>query len=478
LRRPTHKLPVPATEKANKRPTTIGTQPSNAVLFIVVLIFRPDRLPRTLRRPSRAQLLSAARGRALHLPGLQNFTTIARAVQKLPTLQSVLSLPRRRIIVPPSWLLMVRLTFGLGLASCLAADSLTASDHYWVYVGTYTARGSKGVYRCDFDPATGKLGRAVLAAETENPSFLAVHPNGRYLYAVNEVDHGSVTAFALDTRTGALTLLNHQSSRGAAPCHLSVDRAGKHVLVANYGSGTVAVLPIGEDGRVGKATSVVQHHGSSKNPQRQEGPHAHCIVLDKANHFAFVCDLGLDKVMIYRYDADSGALTANDPPSASVKPGSGPRHMAFDPDERHAYVINEMASTVTAFDYDAQKGTLTSTQTLPTIPADFRGDTSCAEIEVHPSGKWVYGSNRGYNSIVSYAVENEGQLRLARQARQGINIPRNFAIAPQGGWVLVANQDGDSVIVFRHDKTNGSLEPTDRQIRAAVPVCLVFVKKS
>ena len=246
-------------------------------------------------------------------------------------------------------------------------------ETYWVYIGTYTGENSKGIYRFDLDPATGKLTNKALAGESASPSYLAFHPNGRFLYSVNEMPPpgkkgGGVSAFAIDQKTGDLTFLNQESSVGEGPCHLIVDKEGKHVLAANYGSGSVVVLPIDEKGRLGEPDRFRPAQGQEQRPGAQEGPHAHCVALDAANHFAFVCDLGLDKVLIYKYDAAKGKLTPNDPPAADVAPGSGPRHIAFTPDGKFAYVVNELNSTMTAFAYDADHGALKTLQTLSTLP--------------------------------------------------------------------------------------------------------------
>ncbi|HEY5311979.1 MAG TPA: beta-propeller fold lactonase family protein, partial [Pirellulales bacterium] len=296
--------------------------------------------------------------------------------------------------------------------------SLAEPQHekLWVYVGTHTAGGkSKGIYRCDLTLDDGQLSEPVAVAETVNPTFLALHPSGRFLYAVSEVaatdgkKSGGVAAFALDPASGNLTALNKQSSGGAGPCHVNVDRAGRHVLVANYGSGSAAVIAIEKGGKLGQQTAHVQHHGAGADPRRQEGPHAHSINLDAANQFAVVCDLGLDLVAMYHYDAAAGTLVACDPPGAKVAPGSGPRHFAFHPDGKHAYVINEMASTVTAFDYDPKSGRLSELQTISTLPSNFQGSNTTAEVQVHPSGKFLYGSNRGHNSIAVFQIDSAGR---------------------------------------------------------------------
>jgi 6-phosphogluconolactonase len=382
----------------------------------------------------------------------------------------------------------------IGLVSVLSASSGRADEQQarrdenvsakmLVYVGTYTGGKSQGIYACELDPASGALRRLGVAGDVKNPSFLAIHPNRQYLYAVSEVADlpggGAVTAFAIDLAGGRLTRLNHQSSRGAGPCHLVVDRQGNNVLVANYSGGSVAVLPIEPDGRLAPASAFIKHQGSSINPQRQEGPHAHSINVDPANRFAVAADLGLDKVMIYRFDSATGRLAANDPPSVSVPPGSGPRHFAFHPDGLHAYVINELKSTVTAFNYDYQRGRLEVIQTISTLPKDYAGENTTAEVQVHPSGKFLYGSNRGHDSIALFEVDRKtGRLApLGHQPTAG-HTPRNFGIDPDGRYLLAANQDSDSVQVFRIDEQTGRLSKTDHQVEIPAPVCVKFVKRS
>ncbi|MSO23221.1 MAG: lactonase family protein, partial [Acidobacteria bacterium] len=330
-----------------------------------------------------------------------------------------------------------------------------------VYFGTYTGPKSKGIYLSRLDLVSGKLSAPTLAGEIEQPSFLALHPNRRFLYAVNETGSGQrgtgqVTAFAVGA-DGKLTLLNHQPSRGSGPCHLVVDRAGKNLLLANYGGGSVAVFPVASDGRLGESAAFVQHSGSSANAQRQKEPHAHSINLDAANRFAVAADLGLDKVLVYRFDAAKGTLAPNEPPSTSVKAGSGPRHFTFHPGGRNAYVINELASSVTAFQYDAEKGVLKEIQTLSTLPKDYTGTSYTAEVQVHPSGKFLYGSNRGHDSIVVFAIEANGMLRYIENTATGGKTPRNFGISPDGRYLLAANQDSANVVVFRIDPQSGRL---------------------
>ena len=351
-----------------------------------------------------------------------------------------------------------------------------------VFLGTYTRGDSRGIYRCRLDLGTGRLESLELAAETINPSFLALHPSGRFLYAVGEIGNfeggktGAVSAFQVEPKTGELAPLNQQPSRGKGPCHLTVDRTGRNVLVANYGSGSVACLPIRDDGRLDEATSFVQHEGSSVNPRRQQGPHAHVVEVDAANRFAFVADLGLDKILIYRFDADRGQLAPNDPPWAAVAPGAGPRHFAFHPTGRFAYVINEIDSTVTAFGYDAQRGALEPLETVPTLPDGFMGKSTTAEIVVHPSGRFLYGSNRGHDSLVIFAVDaRTGKLRyVGHEPTQG-KAPRNFAIDPSGSYLLAANRGTDNVVVFRIDANTGKLHATGHSLEVPVPVCVVMM---
>ena len=369
----------------------------------------------------------------------------------------------------------------LALATLLVCDTPAADQptHVRVYIGTYTSGASEGIYVTHLDLATGRLEGVELAAQTANPSFLAFHPRRPLLYAVGEMGNfqgektGAVSAFSMDRATGKLTLLNQQSSRGAGPCHVTVDRAGRNVLVANYGGGSIACLPIGEDGRLGEATSSIQHAGSSVHPMRQKEPHAHSINVDAAGQFAFAADLGLDKVMIYRLDAAEGKLTPNDPPWAELPPGSGPRHFAFHPAGRYAYAINELNSTLTAFEYDAPRGALTAVQTVTTLPEDFTGQNTTAEVQVHPSGRFLYGSNRGHDSIVCFSIDAQtGELTyVAHESTQG-KSPRNFGIDPTGRYLLAANQATDNVVVFRIDPKTGALRPTGQSLSVPAPVCV------
>jgi 6-phosphogluconolactonase len=352
----------------------------------------------------------------------------------------------------------------------------------FVYIGTYTGPKSKGIYVYRLDLGSGAMTPLGLAAEVESPSFLAIHPNHRFLYAVSETEafagkkSGAVSAFGIQ-QDGKLTLLNQQPSGGEGPCHLAVDKTGKDVLVANYSGGSVSVVPIQESGKLGEPTAFVQHKGSGIDKERQEGPHAHSINVDAANRFAFAADLGLDKVLIYRFNPVKGTLSANDPPSASVKPGAGPRHFAFHPGGHSAYVINEMHSTVTAFSYDAGRGALQELQTISTLPENFKGENSTAEVQVHPSGKFLYGSNRGHDSIAIFAIDPaKGTLHLVgHQSTQG-KTPRNFGIDPTGRYLLAANQDSGTVVVFRIDQESGRLSPNGQVVDVPSPVCVKFLE--
>jgi 6-phosphogluconolactonase len=365
-------------------------------------------------------------------------------------------------------------------------QATAAPGVYWVYVGTYTGGNapdrSRGIYVLEFDTRTGELGPPRVAAASPSPSFLAIHPNREFLYAVNEEipGHagGGVSAFAIDQSKGTLELLNQQPSAGSGPCHLVVDRQGQNVLVANYGSGSGGCLPIERDGKLRPASSTYQHRGQVADPKRQGGPHAHSINLDATNRYAFVADLGLDQIRMYAFDPAGGRLTPHQPPFAKVAPRSGPRHFAFHPDGRFAYVINEISKTVTAFAYDADNGVLTEIQTISTVPADARPGGSTAEVQVHPSGKFLYGSNRGHDSIAIFAIDpTTGKLTsVGFEPTQG-RTPRNFAIDPTGTFLLAENQDSNTIVVFRIDPQNGTLKPTGQTAKVSKPVCIKMIPR-
>lgn len=350
-----------------------------------------------------------------------------------------------------------------------------------LYIGTYTGKGSKGIYTLRMDPRTGQLSEPVLAGETDNPSFLAFHPSKPVLYAVNETgkfegaEGGGVTAFAVGA-DGALTKLNAQPTKGGGPCYLTVDKSGRSLLLANYGGGSFALLPIdAADGKLKPVSAFVQDEGSSVNPQRQKGPHAHSINIDPSGRFALAADLGLDKLFVFRLDAQAGTLKANEPPSASTAPGAGPRHLAFHPNGKTAYLINELSSTINVFAWDSAAGVLKQKQSVRTLPDEFTGESWTAEVQVHPSGKFVYGSNRGHDSIAIFAVnEADEQLKAVGYQPTGGKTPRNFGIDPTGNFLLALNQASDSIVVFKIDQATGKLTPTGASITVPSPVCVKF----
>lgn len=360
-------------------------------------------------------------------------------------------------------------------------DSSQTTNAAWlIYIGTYTGERSKGIYFSRMNRITGHLSPIELGAETPSPTFLEIDSKRGLLFAVNEISSfqgksaGAVTSFSLHPETGKLSQLSQQSSLGGGPCHLSLDRAGHHVLVANYGGGSVAVLPVSEDGLIGPATAFVQHSDGSTT-HRQAKPHAHCFNLDAANRFGFVCDLGLDKVMSYRFDSSRGTLAANEPAFTQLQPGAGPRHFAFHPDGHQAYTINELNSTLTSYAYDPGRGTLTEVQTISTLPADFHGKNFCAELQVHPNGKLLYASNRGHDSLAVFAINSaDGRLSLVQHQSTLGKWPRFLGLDPSGKFLLAANQNSDSIVVFRIDSITGRLEPTGNTLDVASPVCVKF----
>jgi len=332
------------------------------------------------------------------------------------------------------------------------------------------------------DLSNGELRHLSTAKGVVNPSFLAVDRKRRILYAVNEVTEfsgqqsGAVSAFSIDPKTGELTFLNQQPSGGGAPCYVWIDKTGRFVLLANYVGGNAAVLPIARDGTLGPATEVVQHRGAGLNPGRQEGPHTHSIVLDHANRYAFAADLGIDRIMIYRFDDKKGKLIPAEQPSIALKPGAGPRHFTFHPNGRHAYVINELDSTLTTFTYNASRGALSAVQTVPTVPAGFSGPNSCADVHVAPSGKFLYGSNRGNDSIVVFAIDDRtGVLSYIENTPTDGKFPRNFVIDPTGAYLLAANQHSDTIVSFRINPSSGRLTPTGHVAEVPSPVCLKLI---
>ncbi|MEQ1853015.1 MAG: lactonase family protein [Chthoniobacteraceae bacterium] len=365
--------------------------------------------------------------------------------------------------------LQLALALFLGF-SAIAADTID------FYIGGYTRPGgSRGIQRGSLNRETGALKLEGLAAEAKNPSFLALHPNGKFLYAVAEQEGGAVAAYAIG-KDGSLRKLNEESSKGAGNCHVMVDASGRNVLAANYGSGSVACLPVREDGSVGPASAFIQHSGSSVNPRRQAGPHAHSVYFNGA--FAYACDLGTDDVFVYRFDAAKGSLTPNDPPSGKVPAGGGPRHLAFHPKSGFAYVNNEMTSSVTVFAHDAEKGTLKPLQTISTLPPGYAGadKNSTAEIFCHPNGRFVYVSNRGHDSIAVFAIGADGKLTSVEIAPANVKVPRNFAISPDGGWLVAAGQNSDSLASHRVNPETGRLTPAGELTGIGAPVCVLFAQ--
>jgi len=348
-----------------------------------------------------------------------------------------------------------------------------------IYIGTYTRKDSKGIYAFELDRGNGGLSPLGLMAEAANPSFLAMNPDGRTLYAANETGSsrgektGAVSAFEIDTDTGALALTGQQPSGGAGPCHLTLDHTGRHLLVANYGGGSVASLPVDESGRLAPASSVIRHTGSSVNPQRQKAPHAHSINVSPDNRHAIAADLGIDQLLTYALDREKGTLTART--STRLAPGAGPRHFAFHPSGRFAYVINELHCTITVFAYEAESGDLSERQTLSTLDVPLQKGFSTAEVQVHPSGRFLYGSNRGHDSIAVFSIHPEsGTLRRVQVISSGGVTPRNFGVDPVGGFLIAANQNSDNLVVYRIDASTGRLTPTGHTAECPTPVCVRF----
>ena len=355
-------------------------------------------------------------------------------------------------------------------------------NEWLVYVGTYTTGKSEGIYVFRMDASTGELKYSSQIKGVDNPTFLSIDKQHHTLYALNEVhdfagkESGAVGAYSIDYTTGELTLINQQSSVGTGPCHLCLDKSEKYVLVANYAGGSVAVLPILEGRQLGEATDFIQHKGSSVNPERQMEPHAHSINVDRNNQYAITADLGLDKVMIYEFDSAEGKLKPNEELWVSSKAGAGPRHFTFHPNGKYAYLINELDSTMIAYTYDESKGKLGEVQTLSTLPEDFNDTNHCADLHIDPSGKFLYGSNRGHDSIVIFEID-EGTARIklvTHEPTQG-EFPRNFAIDPTGTWLLAANQNTDTIVTFRRDQQTGRLTSTGLVVDVPAPVCLELI---
>lgn len=352
----------------------------------------------------------------------------------------------------------------------------------FVYVGTYTSGKSEGIYLYRFDLSSGALSHVATTKGVVNPSYLTLDSRRRYLYAVNEVEEfadrksGAVSAFAVEQKTNGLRLLNQQPSLGGAPCYVSLDKSEKFVLVANYLGGNVSVFPIRGDGSLGEATDMKQDQGSSVNKERQEGPHAHCILPDKTGRHVYACDLGTDKIMIYRFDLKKGKLIWNEQPWVQVKAGAGPRHLTFHPGGNYAYVMSELNSTVTAFAHDSGRGTLKELQSINALPADFKGTNTSADIHLSPDGRFLYCSNRGHDSIAAFSVDaSTGRLSFIAHTPTEGKTPRNFAIDPTGSFLLVANQNSDTIVSFRRDTQTGKLQSSYNVLEVPSPVCLKLI---
>lgn len=351
------------------------------------------------------------------------------------------------------------------------------------FIGTFTRTppdpGGKatGIAVMRLDARSGALTPVETVAGVDNPSFVALHPTAPILYAVNAVPDGAVSAFAVDEHSGGLTFLGRQPTDGADPCHVVADATGRWVLAANYGGGSVVVFPVEGGGRLGPHTALVQHEGAGIDPRRQAGPHPHSVNLDPRNRFALVPDLGLDRVFAYRFDPARGRLAANDPPWVQSAPGSGPRHVSFHPNGRWVYVVGELDSTLGAYDYDDDRGALREIQTVSTLPQDFDGTSTAADVHVDPSGRFIYASNRGHDSVAAFAID-AGTGRVAPVGHEPTRgrTPRNFAFDPTGTFVLVANQDSDTIVTFRVEE-DGRLAPTGEVAETPTPVCIRFAAK-
>jgi len=366
----------------------------------------------------------------------------------------------------------------LGFSRQLAAQTKHQKGNELIYVGTY----SKGIYGFRYDASNANLESVGYLGEIENPSFLILHPNHQYLYSVSELTGpgaptGGVAAFSINHENGKLTMLNKRSSEGSAPCHLALDKTSKMLMVANYVTGTVSSYPVLENGSLGELASLMKGSGHGPNKSRQEGPHAHEVVVSADNRFAFVPDLGLDHIRIYKIDPATARMTPNDPAFVQMKPGSGPRHLVFSGNEKFAYVISELASTITAFAYHPQDGSMTELQTVSTLPADFKGENGGAEIKMDYSGRFLYASNRGYDSIAVFAINKEsGNLSEVQIEKIDGKMPRYITFDPEGNHLLAGNQKSDNILVFNVDPTSGKIAPTGQNVPAPSPVCMAFLQ--
>ena len=349
------------------------------------------------------------------------------------------------------------------------------NNDFHLLVGTYTSGKSEGIYVYKFNALTGEFTAESIAKNVKNPSFLAISPNEKFVYSAGEIDkNGAVYAFSFDKKSGNLTQLSTQSSNGNYPCHVAIDKTGKWVIAGNYGAGSLTVLPVEANGGLGKPTQTIQHEGKGKNLDRQESPHVHSINIAPNNVDVFVADLGIDKLVTYSLDAKTGILSKGIPPFTKLEDGTGPRHFTMHPNGKFAYVIQELSSQITAFDY--KKGSLTAKQSISTLPADYKGANSCADIHISPDGKFLYGSNRIHDSIVIYSIDQKtGKLTYITNESTKGKKPRNFMIDPTGNYVLVANQESDNIVIFKRDAQKGTLTPTGQEISVPNPVCLKMI---
>jgi 6-phosphogluconolactonase len=367
------------------------------------------------------------------------------------------------------------------MVSC-SSSKLINKNNFIAYIGTYTDSGSEGIYICRFDASTGRLSHLGVRKDVTDPSFLAVEPSGKFLFAVNEINNfgetngGGVSAFRINKESGELQFLNQQASGGAHPCHLVISNDGRFVLAGNYSGGNLSVLPVKKDGSLEQPSQIIQHTGSSINQRRQKAPHVHCLMMNRSNTYLFVADLGTDKIVVYPFDRNKGEIIESGVKYVSSRPGAGPRHLAFSPDENFLYVINELISGVTSYRFNKSDGSLIEIQTISTLPSEFRDPNTCAEIQVHPSGRFLYGSNRGHDSIAVFSRDNNnGKLELIELVPTEGKNPRNFAIDPTGNYLLVANQDSNSIISFRIDIKTGRLQKIEGKFEISKPVCIAFL---
>ena len=363
-------------------------------------------------------------------------------------------------------------------AAALVCCAAASGAEYLVYAGGYTRGASHGIYGYRFDTRTGKMHPLGMEAEVSNPSFLIEHPDHRFLYAVSEDAAGMVSAYLIDPKSGKLRLVNRVPSKGSGPCQLALDREGRWLAVANYNSGNVAVLPLRKDGGLGEAAAFVQHTGTGVNPERQAGPHAHASVFSPDNRYLLVADLGADRIFVYRFDVGTGALRPAATAWVAATPGSGVRHLAFHPNGKVLYAINELSSTVTAYTWDAASGGLTELQTVSALPPGYAGATTAAEIAVNQTGTMVYASNRGCDCLALLVVD---PVRFTLSALEFTPLigqtPRHFALDPAGAYMIVANQGSDNLMVYTVHPRTGQIRPVGRPVTGmATPTVVVFVK--